>query len=284
MKLSTSLAGVLIGFALTILTISTNSFAQLVPENISGRYDGPITGFILASSSAPVNSKVKLDLFPDGTLTGTTEDGCTLAGKLVDDGSQTDQRSYQYKGEVALTACKATDYNRSNYTAQFQYGGFATLTLKTGSVDGSAQLSSTITRTGPVGTALPTPVTPTIGEYTGLWNVAAESGWGLSLTQGREPTRTPFVTLYVYQGTTPTWFVMSAGVWNDAKTGFTGDLFSAVGVDFADATFDPTKVTSTKRGTLTMQFSSTSAGTLTYTVSVAGQTKTITKNVTKLVF
>jgi hypothetical protein len=266
------------------LLISLASALFGVPENISGRYDGPISGFILASSSVPVNSKVKIDLFTDGTLTGTTEDGCTLAGKLEDDGSQPGQRSYQYKGTVTLTACKATDYNRSNYTAQFQSGGFVTLTLKTGNADGDAQLSSTITRTGPVGTALPVPETPTIGEYTGLWNVATESGWGLSLTQGKEPTRTPFVTLYVYQGSTPTWFVMSSGVWNDAKTGFTGDLYSTVGIDFAEATFDSTKVVNTKRGTLTMQFSSTSAGTLTYTVLVDGVTKTITKNVTKLVF
>ena len=119
----------------------------------------------------------------------------------------------------------------------------------------------------------PTPVT----SYADLWWNASESGWGLTVNQ---QYRTVFALLYSYgQYGQPVWYAMPGGTWSSANT-YTGTLYrttaTAGGVLYG-AAFDPASVQATPVGTMTMQFGSASAATLTYSIDGQVTTKAITR-------
>jgi hypothetical protein len=111
-------------------------------------------------------------------------------------------------------------------------------------------------------------------NYTDLWWNAAESGWGLSLTQHGN---TLFAAWFVYDANgKSTWYVIPGGTWTTSTT-FTGDVYATTGPDPTAANFDPTRVVRTKVGTGTLRFPSTTQGTFAYTVNGVSDQRTITR-------
>ncbi len=278
MKLSRLIIGALLGWAVG------TAVAQAVPADISGRYEGSLAGSITPGSTV-LQTMVSFDFAQDGSVTGTSTTGCRFTGRLADEGSTPAQNFYQYKGTLVWTGCTEAGFNRDNYATTFiSASGQASMLAESTNASGTAKLGGTISRTGPVsGGGGGGGVTPP-GDYGGMWSVPTESGWGLSLVQGVSPKKIPFVTLYVYTGTAPTWLVMTGGEWNAAGTALTGDLYSTVGVDFTEPTFDPARVQITKRGTLSIQFTSPTQGTLRYNLTVNGQAVVVNKTISKLEF
>jgi hypothetical protein len=110
-------------------------------------------------------------------------------------------------------------------------------------------------------------------DPTGIWYDPASPGWGLSITQQGETT---FAVLFVYdENHKPAWYVAS----NVADTGmhldpigseiFSGDLFRTTGSSLTNASFDPSSVTTTKVGYLTLA-KGPAAGTLMVSYSLTG--------------
>jgi hypothetical protein len=110
------------------------------------------------------------------------------------------------------------------------------------------------------GLSLPASATTYGIDYTDLWFVPSEPGWGINLVQQYE---TLFATLFVYGAdNTPRWYVAS-----DLKLGqntFTGALYQTNGPAFS-APWTGT-ATVTEVGSVNLSFASATAGTLTYFV------------------
>lgn len=115
----------------------------------------------------------------------------------------------------------------------------------------------------------------------GMWQSPNESGWGLSIVTGDTEARTPFVVLFVYNGTSPSWYVMPGGAWS-GDTHFEGDLYVTTGTDWRAPVFAPGTVT--KVGRLAMTFSSDNAGTLEYAITDSTGTHSVTKPMQKQQF
>jgi hypothetical protein len=98
---------------------------------------------------------------------------------------------------------------------------------------------------------------------------------------GRADARIPFVVLFVYPGTTPTWHVMPGGAWTH-DSHFEGDLYVTTGSDWRLPTFTPGAVT--KVGRLAMTFTSDEAGTLEYTITEGTRTRSVSKAMQKQQF
>jgi hypothetical protein len=109
-------------------------------------------------------------------------------------------------------------------------------------------------------------------NYQDLWWNPAESGWGLNVTH---QDATLFATLFTYDATGKTlWLVMSAGN-RQADGSYAGDLFQTAGPAFNASPF--TGVTATAVGTMRLAFSDGNNGTLTYTYNGTTVTKAITR-------
>ncbi|MBL8520181.1 MAG: hypothetical protein JNK75_05865, partial [Betaproteobacteria bacterium] len=105
-----------------------------------------------------------------------------------------------------------------------------------------------------------------------------QNGWGLSITQQQ---RNLFGAWYTYDaGGATTWFVMPAGTWTGNS--YAGKLYATsngpwVGVPYNAATLQVQEV-----GTLTFNFTSATAGTMTYAFTAGpfagvNQTKSIVR-------
>ena len=114
-------------------------------------------------------------------------------------------------------------------------------------------------------------------NYTDMWWLPAESGWGLSITQHTDTNRV-YAVWYTYDprapdpATTsnykPIWFVMNGGTWTSPTT-LTGNVFVTNGTPYyqgwSAGAFQITQV-----GSFTFNFSDTSNGTFTYNISPPG--------------
>jgi V8-like Glu-specific endopeptidase len=120
-----------------------------------------------------------------------------------------------------------------------------------------------------------TPATPDY-DYSDLWWNAAESGWGLAITQ--HGNNTIFAAWFVYDDAgRPMWVVMPGGSWSTHDT-YAGDLYATQGMDPTGA-FDPSRVVTTRVGSATLRFSARDRGTLSYTAFGTSGTKAITRQV-----
>ncbi len=115
-------------------------------------------------------------------------------------------------------------------------------------------------------------------NYQDLWWASpggVESGWGVNLTHQGDVI---FATWFTYDGNgDPLWLSgpalkTSAGVYTGTLSRTTGPAFNAV-------PFDPSKVTETPVGTLTLSFSDGANGTFAYTMNGVSQVKAITREV-----
>lgn len=120
--------------------------------------------------------------------------------------------------------------------------------------------------------ALPAPAQETpASNYTDMWYLPSESGWGVSFTQ-HTGTNQVFAVWYTYDPRQPDpsapgrfkplWVVMPGGTWTTPTT-ITGDAFVTGGVPFG-ALKDGTKV-----GTLSFSFQGTSTVSFTYAIAPA---------------
>ena len=111
---------------------------------------------------------------------------------------------------------------------------------------------------------------PTV-DFSDLWYIPAESGWGANVIQQDD---TLFVTLFVYAANgQPTWYVASAVTRNGTGSNFSGALYRTTGPYFGGTFAGP--VTITQVGTLTFASTQTNAATLTYSVDGVAVTKSI---------
>lgn len=110
-------------------------------------------------------------------------------------------------------------------------------------------------------------------DYTGAWYNAAENGWGLSLIRGASGAYG--IIMYNYNaGRNSTWYFMSGGTFNG--TTYTAPVTLYTGPAFSEP-FSAVPVNITTVGTVTLNFTSATAGTMTYTISGVTVTKSITK-------
>lgn len=160
-------------------------------------------------------------------------------------------------------------------TMRFVFSGAGGATINY-SVDG-VNVTKTITRQ-----VFGTPPTCTFTESRGaatnwqdLWWNSSESGWGLNLTQQGS---TMFATLFTYDASgQPVWYVMSGGTRSGTAAIFTGGLYKTAGPVFNASPWTP--ASAAQVGTMTLNFSAGTLGTLTYSIDGVQVTKNISRQV-----
>jgi hypothetical protein len=116
--------------------------------------------------------------------------------------------------------------------------------------------------------------TSATSPLTGLWWNANESGWGATITQQSDRL---FVAMYVYDAAgNPVWYSVSCGI---AGAGCTGDMLRVKGGSTPTATWNGSGLNVTKAGTMTLQFTSNDAASMSYTLDGQGATKQITRTI-----
>ena len=104
-----------------------------------------------------------------------------------------------------------------------------------------------------------------------LWWDPSQSGWGLQMNQQGSFV---FATLYVYnQNNQATWY--SANLTAQGQGAYTGPLYASTGPYFGAGTFDPSQVTRTQVGTMTVAIQPDGTAALTYSVNGVVVTKTV---------
>ena len=115
-------------------------------------------------------------------------------------------------------------------------------------------------------------VTPA-SDYSDMWYLPSESGWGVSFTQHGGSNQV-FAVWYTYDprfpdptafgGYKPLWIVMPGGTWT-SPTSITGSAYVTNGQPFSQAGSSTQR---TRVGTFTFDFASASSGTFRYDISV----------------
>jgi serine protease len=115
-------------------------------------------------------------------------------------------------------------------------------------------------------------------NYQDLWwatPAGSESGWGVNLTQQGD---TIFATWFTYDTDgSPLW--LSATASRTGSSTFSGTLYRTSGPAFSAVPFDPSRVTRTPVGTLSLAFANGDAATFAYTVNGVSQAKAIARQV-----
>jgi hypothetical protein len=107
---------------------------------------------------------------------------------------------------------------------------------------------------------------------TGLWWNANESGWGATITQQSERV---FVAMYVYDAAgNPIWYSVSCTV---SGASCAGDLLKVKGGTAPTAPWNGSALSTTKVGTVTLQFVSNDAGLINYTLDGLSSARQITR-------
>jgi hypothetical protein len=124
---------------------------------------------------------------------------------------------------------------------------------------------------------LAAPLNAAATDYTDIWYLPTESGWGVNLIQAENVI---FATFFVYgPDNRPTWFV--AIISRDSNGNFSGNLYTAVGPYFGGP-WDPTSYGATLAGSAQFYPSNAYSGSLVYrffngtTVTKAIQRQTLT--------
>ena len=110
-------------------------------------------------------------------------------------------------------------------------------------------------------------------DYTDSWITPNEAGHGLFIVQQNQ---TMFVAMYVYGGDTlPRWYYASSVTpVNGSTSNWSGTLYRSQGTSFASP-WNPGQFQQFAVGTLSLNFTSTSQGTLTYNVDNINVTQTV---------
>lgn len=110
-------------------------------------------------------------------------------------------------------------------------------------------------------------------NYSDLWWNPSESGWGVSFTQ--HASGIAFVAWYTYDTSgNPKWYVASSC--RVVGSACSGTLYETSGPPFGNA-FDPARVVAREVGSITFEFSSSSAGVMSYVLNGSPGSKQITR-------
>ena len=113
-------------------------------------------------------------------------------------------------------------------------------------------------------------------NYSDLWWIPNESGWGANVSQQADVM---FVTLFVYGPTLqPVWYgatLFLQGTAGDGSVLFSGDLYQTTGPYFGTPSFNPGAVVPRRVGTASFQATSIGTATLQYAVDGTVITKQI---------
>jgi lysyl endopeptidase len=196
--------------------------------------------------------------------TGITEPGSSGSGIFLDNGHYL--AGQLYGGTSSCTSPGSDFYGRFDVAYATALGPY---------LNGTATAPTPPPGSGVTGSPPSPPPPPAIVpalNYSALWWNAAESGWGVSLTQHNA---TLFAAWFVYDSNgNPRWVVMPGGTWT-STTSITGDLYSTSGPASVND-FDPALVSTQRVGSATFSFSNATNGVLTYTVNGVSGTKVIT--------
>jgi len=108
---------------------------------------------------------------------------------------------------------------------------------------------------------LAVPLRAAATDYTDIWYIPEESGWGVNLIQAEDVL---FVTFFIYgPNNQPTWYV--AIISRDGNGNFAGNLYSAVGPYFGGP-WNPAAYAATLAGTASFVPAGPYTGTLTYSL------------------
>lgn len=147
------------------------------------------------------------------------------------------------------------------------------------SVDQPADARVDFTVSGLVQIAVvPAPPLP-LDNYSGIWWKSSESGWGLSLHQGK--LNTLVGSVYVFdQGQEPEWYSLGSGQWL-SSTRWMGELFRSNGPAWSAPSYDGALVKHTAVGTVTLDFGmlpgTEDTARLSYTIGNITVVKTISR-------
>lgn len=122
--------------------------------------------------------------------------------------------------------------------------------------------------------AEPAPAVPA-HDFTDLWWNAAESGWGLALTQ--HPSRAMFGVLFVYDASNrATWFILPGGRWL-SPSHFAGRFYATRGPGHELDSFDAAAVNVRQVGAASLTFTDRDRATFVYTIDGRSVTKDVTR-------
>jgi hypothetical protein len=124
-----------------------------------------------------------------------------------------------------------------------------------------------------LGFSLPASAVTSGTDFTDLWWNPSEPGWGLNVIHQNGII---FATLYVYDAASVPHFY-SASETRGSGTSFSGPLYETRGTYFAVSPYNAAAYGATAVGTLTINFSTSNSGTLTYNVGGNNVTKSITR-------
>jgi hypothetical protein len=114
-------------------------------------------------------------------------------------------------------------------------------------------------------------------DYTDLWYLPTESGWGVNVVQQYD---TVFATFFIYGADdSPRWYVAPAARSVASPPGrnqFAGSLYSTVGTWFG-VPWDPADYSLAEVGSVTFNFETPTTGTVTWTVSGVTATRSIVR-------
>ena len=111
-------------------------------------------------------------------------------------------------------------------------------------------------------------------NYTGLWWIPAESGWGINTNHQGDVL---FATLFTYATDGEALWLVASNLARQPDGSFTGQLFRTRGPAYFSAPWNPSAVTATPVGTMTWRFSGTTSAQLVYTY----EGRTVTKSVVR---
>jgi hypothetical protein len=127
-------------------------------------------------------------------------------------------------------------------------------------------------------TAVPASATNYSIDFTDLWYIPAESGWGFNVIQ---QGNTLFGTLFVYgNDQSARWYVASSMTPQTASAGqakFGGKLYQTTGPFFGALAFNPTQVAVTEVGDISITFLTSTSAVLVYNVGATSVTKSVTR-------
>lgn len=141
--------------------------------------------------------------------------------------------------------------------------GLAASTTYTFSVSACDAAGNCSAQSAPV-SATTFAATPPAGDFTGAWYNAGESGWGLSVVHGSLSGQYGIIMYHYDQSRNPTWYFMSGGSFNGniysvPVTLYTGPFFGGI--------FNPALVSLSVVGSATINFTSATTATISYTIS-----------------
>jgi hypothetical protein len=115
-------------------------------------------------------------------------------------------------------------------------------------------------------------------DYSGMWWLPSESGWGISIWQA--PTNLIFAVWFVYDPAgTPTWYTLQAqGTSQGPYTHFGGTIFKTNGPYFGGQ-FDPSLVGIVPSGSGSLYFGNSNSGVFQYVVDGVQGRKYITRQI-----